>query len=153
MGSEQAGHVIDVTSIVGTALPEMVRGWGNVRILLVADAAPRPNKGGLAAGVLRRVRDYVHAHLADPIRLQDLARVAGLSECHFCRAFKQSTGIAPRRFLMLQRVERASELIRGTDRLIAEIALEVGFADQSHFTRSFVAATGLPPRAFRQEYR
>ncbi len=158
-----AGQVIDVTAVVGSALPELLLGRTEARIFLVADEElPAPmqsvppalaDKGGLAPGVLRRVREHIERHLAAPIQLHDLAQIAGLSDCHFARAFKQSAGTPPHRYLVLQRVERARELIRRSNRPMADIALEVGFSDQSHFTRSFAAATGLTPRAFRQRHR
>ena len=88
--------------------------------------------------------------LRNPISLHDLASMAGLSDCHFARAFKQSVGMPPHRYLMKRRVERAAMLIQRTDRPLSEIALEVGCSDQSHFSRLVVRATGQTPRALRR---
>jgi transcriptional regulator GlxA family with amidase domain len=173
VGSELAGRVIDVTSVVSLAVPAILRGRRDARVFLVFDddvpeslpslptnAAHCPNprlpascKGGLPSGVLRRVREHVEQRLSESIHLPDLARIAGLSACHFARAFKQSTGMPPHRFLVSRRVERAKQLIRQTNRPMADIALDVGFADQSHFTRRFAAVTGSTPHAFRQRCR
>jgi AraC-like DNA-binding protein len=107
-------------------------------------------RGGLSPGVLRRVREYVDAHLEQNIDLERLADIAGLSRCHFARAFKQSVGAAPHSYVMCQRLARAQELLAGTSRSLAEIALMTGFSDQSHFTRAFSGAVGTSPGAWRR---
>lgn len=157
MRSAPACQVIDVTPQVGFALPELLQGWQQARVLLVIGDTtvrpPRPDKGGLAAGALRRVIEHIERHLATPLPLCELAKVAGLSGCHFARAFKQSTGDTPHRFVTVRRIERAKALLRNCDRTMADIALEVGFSDQSHFTRRFLAAVGNTPSAFRKACR
>jgi len=149
--------VIDVTERLAEALPGFIPDWSRARFYLVSGRAPWPTAirptpahGGLAAGTLRRVGEYVERELANPITLHDLASLAGLSDCHFARAFKQSVGMPPHRYLMTRRVERAKALIQATDRPLAEIALEVGCCDQSHFSRLIVRATGRTPRALRR---
>jgi AraC-like DNA-binding protein/DNA-binding NarL/FixJ family response regulator len=112
-----------------------------------------PPRGGLAPGALRRVRDHVEQRLSDKIELRDLAALSGLSECHFARAFKQSTGLPPHRYLMVRRVAKAADLIKTSDRPLSEVGLDAGFADQSHFTRVFLATTGETPRAYRHRHR
>ena len=109
--------------------------------------------GGLAPGALKRVQTHVEQSLAEKIELADLAAIAKLSECHFSRAFKQSTGMPPHRYLMVRRVQAAAALIRETNRSLTEISLEVGFSDQSHFTRTFARAIGETPSAFRHRQR
>ena len=116
--------------------------------------APRGRpSGGLPPGALKRVREHIEQRLADKIELRELAAIARLSECHFSRAFKQSVGMPPHRFLMQERVRVAAELIARTDRSLTEISLDVGFSDQSHFTRTFARATGETPRAYRHRHR
>jgi AraC-like DNA-binding protein len=110
-------------------------------------------RGGLAPGAKRRVLAHIEAHLAEKIELRDLAALAGLSECHFSRAFKQSLAVPPHRYLMRRRVTAAAALIEQTDRPLSDISLEVGFADQSHFTRVFVELTDETPRAYRRRHR
>jgi AraC-like DNA-binding protein len=110
-------------------------------------------RGGLAPGVLRRVKAYVAERLAQKIELCELAALAGLSECHFARAFRESTGLPPHRYLLICRVAAASDMIRTTQQSLTEIGLEVGFSDQSHFTRVFKDIAGETPRAFRRRYR
>jgi AraC-like DNA-binding protein len=112
--------------------------------------APR---GGLAPGALRRVREHIHSRLSERIELNELAAIAGLSDCHFSRAFKQSTGVPPHRYVMQRRIEAAAVLIEQTDRPLSEIALEVGFSDQSHFTRMFSRLASQTPRDYRHDRR
>lgn len=110
-------------------------------------------RGGLPPGALRRVRDFVAQRMAERIELCQLAQIAGLSVCHFSRAFKQSVGLPPHRYLMRERISAAALLIRTTDRPLVEIALEVGFSDQSHFTRCFSDVMGDTPRDYRRMHR
>jgi AraC-like DNA-binding protein len=116
-------------------------------------APPVAFRGGLAPAVLRRVCAYVTARLGEKLQLRQLAVLAGLSDCHFARAFKQSVGCPPHRYLMKQRVDAAAQLIMQTDRPLADIALDVGFSDQSHFTRTFVQLLGETPRVYRWRHR
>ena len=110
-------------------------------------SAPR---GGLAPAALRRVREHVDARLAEPIAIGDLAEIAGLSSCHFARAFKQSVGLPPHRYVMERRIETAAHLIQATGMKLADIALDVGLCDQSHLTRLFASRKGCTPLAFRR---
>ena len=112
-------------------------------------AAPPKARGGLAPRTLQRVRDYIDAHLAESIALEALAATAGLSKCHFARAFKQSVGTPPHCYVMQKRLERAEKLLVETDRSLAAIALDSGFTDQSHFSRCFRQYFGTNPRSFR----
>jgi AraC-like DNA-binding protein len=115
--------------------------------------SPAACNGGLAPRVLQRVREYIDAHLGENIELEALADTAGLSRCHFARAFKQSVGTAPHCYLMQRRLERAKQLIIETRLPLAEIALECGFSDQSHFSRRFLQYVGVTPRSFRWSAR
>lgn len=112
-----------------------------------------PPRGGLAPGALKRIREYVKKGLAEKIGVYELAQLVGLSESHFARAFKQSVGQSPHRYLLLQRIAAAAELIEKTDRQLTDIALDAGFSDQCHFTRMFVRETGETPLAFRKRHR
>ncbi len=106
-------------------------------------------KGGLPPRVCRRVEDYIEAHLDAPIRISDLAAVAGLSEFHFARMFKLSKGEAPHSFVQRRRMERAKQLLTQTRMPMTELALLCGFASQSHFAACFRKQVGLTPRQFR----
>jgi len=104
---------------------------------------------GLAPGVRRRLLAHIDEHLAEPIEARHLAGMAGLSDGHFARAFKQSFGAPPHRFLMARRIELAAQRVRHTDESLSDIALDFGFSDQSHFTRLFGRLVGATPSAYR----
>jgi transcriptional regulator of acetoin/glycerol metabolism len=120
--------------------------------LLKLAPAPRAH-GGLSAGAMRRVRDYVEAHLSESIDLTMLAAAAGLSMHHFARQFKQSAGVPPHRYLTQKRVERAQKMLAQTDLSLSEIAYAAGFSDQSHLARHFRHILGTTPRDFRWSQR
>jgi AraC-like DNA-binding protein len=109
--------------------------------------------GGLPAGTMRRVREYVDVHLSESINLAMLAAVAGLSMHHFAREFKQSFGVTPHHYLTQKRVERAQEMLAQTDLSLSEIAYAAGFSDQSHLARHFRHILGTTPREFRWSQR
>lgn len=112
-----------------------------------------PARGGLSAFDLKRVVAIMEARLADPLGLDELAKEIGLSERHFFRAFKQSTGKTPHAYLVAQRVEHAAELLRNTEMSATDIAFESGFSSSSHLTRSFKKAFGTGPLDYRRYWR
>ncbi len=98
---------------------------------------------------LQRVTDYINDNLREPLTLGRLSATLTMSSYHFAHAFRQTTGFAPHRYVLLQRVERAKRLLRGTDLPITEIAHQVGYSSQSSFSVVFRRFTGRTPRAFR----
>lgn len=106
-------------------------------------------EGGLPPQQLQRVFDYIDAHLDEKIELEALAKLLGMSQFHFSRLFKQSIGISPYQYAIQQRVERAKQLLKNSDRAIIEIALDCGFSSHSHLSRQFRQLTGMTPKAFR----
>ena len=99
---------------------------------------------------LQRVIRYVNDNLSEDLTISDLAAVARMNLHHFSRAFKQSTGYPPHRYVNNCRVERAKRLLR-EDRLpLAEVGFTVGFQNQSHFTTLFHKLTGVTPKTYRK---
>ena len=117
---------------------------------LVAGLRPSPVqlRGGLPAFLLRRLDEWIEAHLDQAIRLSDLARLTGLSEFHCHRMFRLSRGVPPNVWIAQRRIERAKDLLR-TRTPIAEIAAACGFSSASYLTRVFKAQTGGTPAAYR----
>jgi AraC family transcriptional regulator len=105
---------------------------------------------GLTKRQLARVTEFVHNNLSRSVRLSELASLAGLSASQFGRAFKVSTGMTPHKWHLAARIEYAKRLLADRQNSLADIALEVGFCEQSHFTRAFTAANGLSPNAWRR---
>jgi AraC family transcriptional regulator len=125
-----------------------------VELLRLGDAGSRPvTRGGLAPWQMRRITEYMEAHLGDPIQLSDFAQLAGMSRSHFSQAFRTTTGMPPHRWHLNARIRRAQELLLDTSFSLAEIALQTGFADQSHFTKSFQRQVGTSPGAWRRTRR
>jgi len=98
---------------------------------------------------ITRAIEYFNANLDQMISLNDVADAARMSPSHFPRLFRRSTGLSPHQFLIRLRVTRAKELLLAGSQGIAEIAAEVGFADQSHLTRHFKRLVGTTPKKFR----
>jgi AraC-like DNA-binding protein len=113
----------------------------------------RPPRGGLSAGALRRVCEFVESHLEDNLDLDALAAEAHLSVYHFARAFRHSMGVSPLRYVLEQRVRRAQQLLRQTDLPLASIANAVGFFDQGHLARQFRRFVGTTPSSYRNVNR
>lgn len=114
---------------------------------------PRPVRGGLAPWQMRRTAQILNEGLGSKVTLAHLAVECGLSVAHFARAFKQTTGRRPHRWLVEQRVEHAKRLLVTSALPLAEIAAICGFADQSHFTRVFSQLVGSGPSAWRRAWK
>jgi AraC family transcriptional regulator len=100
---------------------------------------------------LRRVAEFVEDNLPDDLTLERLSDALAMSPYHFAHVFKQTTGIAPHRYVIHCRVKRAMALLRETDLPIAEVAHRVGFASPSHFSVVFHKVSGMTPRQYRTE--
>lgn len=102
---------------------------------------------------LQATQNYVEAHLDQPLSVAQLAAVAGVSQWHFSRTFKAATGRTPHQFVIERRLARAAELLRTTDRPLAAVALDVGFASQSHLAAHFRRRFGVTPAQFARRTR
>ena len=117
-------------------------------------AGPGNNlRGGLPARVVRRVREHIEGNIDRQMQVAALAELANLSVCYFARAFKQSVGFTPHDYLIRRRLERTKQLLLGSNMPISEIALAVGFSDQSHCSRRFRQYVGTSPREYRRAAR
>ena len=108
------------------------------------------NSGGLPAFKLRLAREFINEHLEEEIRLAEVAGAVGLSQFHFARAFRRSTGLTPWQYLIFQRIQRAKELLTNGDLPLVQVSIQAGFKNQSHFTTVFRKFTALTPKAFRE---
>ena len=102
---------------------------------------------------LLRAKNLIDRRFAEPLDVARLAREAYASDAHFARSFKRAFGEAPHRYLTRRRIERAQELLRGTDRSLTTVALDVGFDTPSSFSRAFRQITGEPPSAYAKRWR
>lgn len=101
---------------------------------------------------LRRARDHLDRHYADPLELAGLARVAGLSKFHFHRLFAATYGITPAAYLSRRRVERAQDLLRATTLSVTEVCHAVGFTSLGSFSSRFKEIVGETPRQFQRRW-
>lgn len=106
---------------------------------------------GLSSVQLRRVLDYLDAHLVRPVSLAELAALADLSPSQFARQFKASTDVTPYRYHLDIRIGKVQDLLLKQDEPLSLIAAATGFADQSHLTRVFKRVTGSTPNAWRRD--
>ncbi len=122
-----------------------------VRLARLADqgAKAEDRRGGLAPQCSARVVEYMQEHLGQSIRLAELAAVCDLSPWHFSRAFRETHGCPPHRYLTRLRVQRAREMLEHTPLSITEIAMATGYSPQQ-LVRHFRRATGLPPGEYRR---
>jgi AraC family transcriptional regulator len=107
-------------------------------------------KGGLSGWQQRVVTAYIEEHLAEPIPLGTLARLAHLSPYYFCRAFKRSLGLPPHRYHSNRRIEHAKLLLAEPAASVTDIGRIVGYGETSSFTTAFHKATGVTPTAYRR---
>lgn len=100
--------------------------------------------------LMRRIVDYVDAHLAGEITLTQLAEQVHMSPDHFLRAFSAAAGTTPYRYVQEQRVGRAAQLLAGTMLDVQDVARRCGYRSPSHFSQQFRRRYGVTPQAYRQ---
>jgi len=111
---------------------------------------PDPSRGGLSPALKNRICNFIEEHIGEKISLGALSSMAGLSLNHFARAFQQSVGMPPHRYLLRRRVQHVEQMLRETQLPLSQIALAAGFSDQSHLARHFRRLTGIPPSLARR---
>ena len=117
-----------------------------------------PLKVGVAEKIhqaqrLRTVTEYIHQHYHEPLRRNDLARMAGLSTAQFHCLFKQITGFTPIDFVRHARIRHAQELLITTEEPVKNIAGQCGYEDEYVFSKSFKQCCGFSPRQYRFSLR
>jgi AraC-like DNA-binding protein len=105
--------------------------------------------GALPGYKLRRVIEFIDAHMDQPISLEDLAASAAVSPFHFHRQFKKATEVTPHQYVIQMRIKRARALLSQSELPLVEIAARVGFSDQSQFTNNFRKFTSMTPKSYR----
>jgi AraC family transcriptional regulator len=115
------------------------------------DCKIQPYKGKLSQQQLKLIIDYIDSHLNEDLSLLELASIVQLSEYHFARLFKQTTGLAPHQYHIQCRIERTKQLLLHGDKTIVEIAQTVGFASQGHLNYHFKRLVGVTPKQFLQQ--
>ncbi|MCC7254120.1 AraC family transcriptional regulator [Hyphomicrobium sp.] len=164
---ERTGHLDPITSRLLSTAAEALEGNTTLDTmfrqqltdllatrLLAAHAGmpvePPPVSGGLPPRVLRRAIERLRSETDADVSLAALAADAGLSRFHFCRAFKESTGMPPHAWLRQYRLEQAKAMLRDPSMTIVTVAVALGYASQTAFAAAFKKLTGLSPSEFRR---
>jgi AraC-like DNA-binding protein len=103
---------------------------------------------GMERSVVRRVREYLDENTQRNVALDDLSQLSGLSPYHLVRIFRQEVGLSPHAYFEQVRIHRARRLLK-EGAPIANVALDLGFTDQSHLHRHFKKLTGVTPGTYR----
>jgi len=119
-------------------------------VLLWCHAHHRAQSHGRDERVTAAV-EYIAAHLAEPISVDDIADAVGLSRSRLTTLFTAQLDISLMQYVEQQRMERARQLLRYSDESVANVARDVGYQDPKYFSKRFYAATGLTPRAWRHQ--
>ncbi|MDB5605549.1 MAG: AraC family transcriptional regulator [Bradyrhizobium sp.] len=126
------------------------------RVLATHSGSPtsfQPTTGGLAPKALLRAIERLRSDSNADVSLAALASEAGLSRFHFCRAFKESTGLSPHAWLRQHRLEQAMNMLRDTDTSVVSVAAALGYASQTAFAAAFRKLTGETPSDWRRRTR
>jgi len=122
-----------------------------IRHALAPRRTARSPDGLMPQRRLRAVVEYIESHVNASPSLEQMAAIAQISPHHFARQFKAKTGLPPHQFVIVRRVERAKELLRGSCELsLAQVAFRAGFVCQSHLNKHFKRLVGITPKQFRQ---
>lgn len=142
--SESPAGKLYADSLIQTLTLHLLKNYSNARSI------SENLNGGLSGYKLRRVTEFINENLEEELSLAEIAEIAGLSQYHFARAFRKSTGLTPQNYLMRQRIERAKVLLAEDNLPIVEVSLKTGFKNQSHFTTLFRKFTKFTPKMWRE---
>jgi AraC family transcriptional regulator len=140
----QEANRLFVEQLLHALAAHFARAYGLMRL---GSSVPRTR---LAGWQERRAKELIQARLDTEVSVAELATECRISRSHFARAFKDTTGISPHRWLQACRVDRAKTLLLSSQLPLTTIANRCGFADQSHFSRVFSKWVGVSPSAWRR---
>jgi len=147
--SKQRGDALFVTQAEHLLIRHLLRWHSDATNRDLAALTCPQGVNPLRSVTLKRVEEYVAANLSRDIPLPDLAKVACMSIGHFLRAFRAASGTTPHRYVIEQRLHRASTLLRTTTLAVSRIATECGFKTPAHLSSRFRAHIGASPSQYR----
>lgn len=151
-----AVHVMEGNGALDTLFRHQLTDLLATRLLAAHAGSPttsRPTMGGLSPKVLLRAIERLRSGSDADVSLDALASDAGLSRFHFCRAFKESTGLSPHAWLRQHRLEQAMNMLRDTEESVVSVAAALGYASQTAFAAAFRKLTGETPSDWRRRMR
>ena len=101
--------------------------------------------------IIKRALHYIYEHFQMPLTLEEVADFIHLHPSYFSSMFKKSTGSSFKEYLNMVRIEESKRLLRNTEYSIIDIAIAVGFEDQSYFSKVFKKYTGLTPNEWKRQ--
>ncbi len=110
-----------------------------------------PHQGADRSRYIRKAKQYISEHYSENINLDEICSFAGVSKNYFCHLFRNETGLSIWEFLTDFRVEKARQLLAGSDMKNYEIAYHIGYENPSYFSRIFRKLTGKSPTDYRNE--
>jgi AraC family transcriptional regulator len=153
---QSASEVLDGSEALDVLFRQQLTDLLATRLLAAHSGAAttyQPALGGLSPTALRRALERLRSSDDADVSLAALASDAGLSRFHFCRAFKESTGLSPHAWLRQQRLEQAMTMLRESDASIVSVAAALGYASQTAFAAAFRKLTGETPSNWRRRTR
>jgi AraC family transcriptional regulator len=147
LGHNSLGGKLYADSLATMLTIHLLRHYSATKATLV------PPVGRFSAKTLCRITDYIESHLADDLKLANLAAIIHLSPYHFAHLFKHTLHVSPHQYLIRRRVERVKYLLETTDWTLEYIALQVGFTSASQLAGHFRRSTGLSPGHYRRYAR
>ncbi len=151
-----AADALESNEVLDTLFRQQLTDLLATRLLAAHTGSPTtipPVMGGLAPKTLLRAIERLRSDSDADVSLATLASEAGLSRFHFCRAFKESTGLSPHAWLRQYRLEQAMTMLRDTDSSVASVAAALGYASQTAFAAAFRRLTGDAPSDWRRRAR
>lgn len=151
-----AADVLDGNEALDTLFRQQLTDVLATRLLAGHTGSPntiQPVRGGLAPKTLLRAIERLRSDSDADVSLAALAADAGVSRFHFCRAFKDSTGLSPHAWLRQHRLEQAMAMLRDTDASVVSIAIALGYGSQTAFAAAFRKLTGETPSDWRRRVR
>lgn len=142
LSTRQAGFGFMATATLMQIIAGLSRAYGK-----------RPTPDGESLLRIGESLSYLEKHIHEAVDIDQLAGIAQMSQRSFLRAFQQATGSSPIAWVIEQRIQRAAQLLRRTDRSVTNIAFDVGFNDSNYFTRQFTKRIGLSPSRYRTGHR
>ena len=124
--------------------------WELASAFIGASYISREQVFGIPPRRLARVIEHIRNNLDTPLGVSVLCRIAEMSQSHFSKLFKLSTGLTPHQFVLQERINRSKELLRQGRAKLVDVALGVGFENQAHFTTVFGNLVGMTPRQFQR---
>lgn len=151
-----AADVLEGNEALDTLFRQQLTDLLATRLLAAHTGSPntiRPARGGLAPKMLLRAIERLRSDSDADVSLAALASDAGLSRFHFCRAFKDSTGLSPHAWLRQHRLEQAMNMLRDSDASVVSVAAALGYSSQTAFAAAFRKLTGETPSDWRRRLR